>query len=190
MEAQELYLKDGKSTGIFFCSICRTVHRSKEEAESCCVCSECRSNKQLPHSTLCTECKARRNIELAAMEADKKKEILDKAEVVRDWKFLWFNDKMYKDVDILLDDCQNENISIPEFVHPMKPITFEGFDLSVLLDDFTDNIMIEDMDSNDIASHLKGLDQLQEAFRKFNEANSEIIMYYVEDYSKKVRIER
>jgi len=60
MNAQELFLKDGKETGIFFCEKCRIVSRDKDSADKCCspCCSDTCGKETERYWTPCSECRA------------------------------------------------------------------------------------------------------------------------------------
>ncbi len=54
MNAQELFTKNGKGTGIFFCGKCRRVHKDCAGATQCCVdyTCHCGAPRMKPY-TLC-----------------------------------------------------------------------------------------------------------------------------------------
>jgi hypothetical protein len=41
MNAKELFTKEGKAAGVFYCDACRSTAASVETAERCCRCSYC-----------------------------------------------------------------------------------------------------------------------------------------------------
>lgn len=188
MKAFELYTKEGKQTGVFCCGECKIVHRTQKDAESCCVCADCGVNTRLEYKTVCGDCSKKRYAKQQAEAIQKEVEILNKAVEVTEWQYVWFNEKMYSDLESLIDDCGIEENVIPEFVHLMKPIMFTGFQIDRLLDEYTENIMVDDIDSNEVERLLIGYAELKKAVCKFNDSNKSIIIYWVVDNSKKVRI--
>ena len=110
---------------------------------------------------------------------------LAKAEEVLTFEYLWHNEKMYSEIDILIEDCDESESRVPEFVFLMKPVFFAGFSVEDLFDNLNENIMCEDVDVKDTLEHTC---DLFKAFRKFNEFNIRTIIYWEEDTSKKIRI--
>lgn len=188
MEAIELYNKDGKSVGIFYCKECKLVHNNKESADSCCVCEMCKTNKREKHKIYCKECLKIHESERDEKEKQALKKKLENATLVDKWDYLWFNEKLYGDPDEIIEMCTEDGLPIPEYVHPAKPIKFQGFSLLDILDRIAEDAFLEDMTGQDIAASLKDYASLDVAIKLFNEANKDTTIYYEEDWSKKVKV--
>jgi hypothetical protein len=186
MEGKELYLENGKPTGIFFCSECKVVHRTQKEADDCCICLNCREEKRVRYYTVCEKCKKIDDLERQKKKVEAQKVAFDKAVEVAKWKYVWFNEKMYSDLGQLIDDCEYGKIPIPKYVHAMKPVIFKGFSLNELLESFNESIEISD-DYYNSENYLLGLDALKKAFDEFNNINEDTIIYWTVDYGKKVK---
>ena len=81
MNATELFLTDGKPAGIFFCEKCRTVARTKGDADQCCapyLCKVCGKDSGRKFWTICESCI------VAQMEA-KEDERFRNAEKLTEW---------------------------------------------------------------------------------------------------------
>lgn len=185
MNTEQLFLENGEPTGVYFCSKCRTVYRSESQAEDCCLCLTCRKALRVSYYTVCDACKQVMELEQERKHEDAIRKIFDAAEEVTEFEHLWWNDRMYSGIDEILDDC--EDGVVPEFVHPMKPEHFEGFVLQRLIDDYNENILIDD-DAFDVSEHLSGLDELNAAFDEFNQKNENVVICWFEDNKKKVRV--
>ena len=185
MKPQELFLKDGKSAGVFYCSNCKCVNKTKEGADGCCRCSRCEEKPTAKNSCMCMECRTIWQRESTEQNNAKEAAALAVAELVKRCEYFWYNDKMYSEVDSLIDDCECEGCSIPEYAFVMKPVYFKGFSLEGMFDDENENNMCEDLDIRD---KLVGIEQLMRAMGTFNIENKNSIIYYVEDRSKKIAI--
>ena len=185
MNAQGLFTLDGKQAG-FTCSNCGSFWKDEKSANICCMCMFCGREPVVKGSTLCGNCRKERSerkskeLELKALET------FDKAEEVFVWQYLWYVDKMYDNVEDLLDCCGDNP---PEFVHPMAPVVFSGLDLSDILCQCEEQFPCFDEEFI-LADNLSGLDELEKAIKKFNEENEDTVIYFEPDYSKKVRVSR
>lgn len=187
MKAIELYTKEGVSTGVFYCSECKCVHRTQEQAESCCLCDRCKTAKRDIHYIYCAICKSIVDNERNLKRQITERAILDKAKEVTKWEYVWFNEKMYSNLEELIEDCEYDETPIPEYVHAMKPIKFWAINPEYLIDNYNENIEISD-DCYNIKDHIQGLDELYKAFNVFNEKNKDMIIYWQEDTAKKVKV--
>jgi hypothetical protein len=169
VDAKELFLEDGKPTGIFFCSQCRIVSRDKEFADKCCVPDKCRiCGEDVPekHWSVHRSCR--------------EKEIFDKSEKLTSWDGwvcadgIGHNDGYFESVEELKEYCEDEEIELPEYVHPCIEVSFEGVDLERAIERVTEEMF------EDAWDHLKGLSELEEAVKVFNEKNKELVTY-IED---------
>src|SRR6185369_10937636 len=112
MNSTELFHKDGRSTGIFFCGQCRIVHRTEGGAVECCAprkCSEC--GKEVDrYWTVCESCRNER-------DARAERERFEKANKLTDWDgWVSLGDRYFESVDELLEYCESEGIAEPEYV--------------------------------------------------------------------------
>jgi hypothetical protein len=188
MNAQELYLKDGKSAGRYFCEKCRIIALTKDDAEKCCICHNCGKPERSKYYTLCDQCKEVADQDRRAKEAQKEHDILADAKEVSDWDMVYHNGKYYPDIDTLLEDLEYEKAVIPEYVFGTYPITFRGISLSDLLGNESENIGEVDDEYLDLYNTLRGIPELQKAIDEFNKKNSELVLCYGLDKSVKVRV--
>ena len=186
MNATELYTKEGEPTGIYFCGKCRCVLREKSLVDTCCICTECGKPRGKNGHTLCDPCNDIRIKETEDKFRRQNIEALEKAEIVES-EFFFFGDKFYEDTETLLEDCATYDIPEPEFCFAAKPEYLSSLGLEDLLCDIEENIECEDFNLKD---HINDdeFDVLSGAFERFNEYHKDIIMYYTEDRTKKVRI--
>jgi len=188
MNATELFVKEGKSAGIYFCGQCRCVARTQEEAERCCkpyACDKC-GKEILRYHTRCNDCD---NTERARIERER----FDKAEKLTEWigwvycEGLGFRDGFFESITELFDALADEESGLPEYVWTWPeyvwtctPDRFVHADVSDITDRMADQAY-EDWDPAD----LNGLEELKAALDKFNEANKDAISYSP-DYTKAV----
>src|ERR1035438_10465420 len=116
MNAQELFLKDGKSAGVSFCEKCKIVHRTKESADDCCMpykCNVCGIEIERYRLT-CNSC---------AINKDHQKEmaLFEKAEKLTSFSGqINHSDKFYDCIEDMLDDIDDPS-DYPEFVWATMP---------------------------------------------------------------------
>ena len=176
MNATELFVKEGKSAGIYFCGQCRCVSRTQAEAEQCCkpyACDKC-GKEILRYHTRCDDC---HNVERARVERER----FDKAEKLTEWtgwvycEGLGFRDGFFESIAELSDEE-----GLPEYVWTCTPDHFVHADVSDITERIADQAY-EDWDPDE----LNGLEELRAALDKFNEANKDAISYSP-DYTKAV----
>jgi len=182
MNAQQLFLESGNPSGVYYCSECRSVYRTFDLANECCVCQTCKTGKREKCRTTCEACSSIQNMESQKRFEELEKFALDKAEVAEDWEYVWYNDHMYSDIDELCEDCDGNP---PEYVFSMKPVPFRSFTVDAVLDQYNEEFgfACEDFEIRDIVTGLK---ELKEAFDIFNTTNKDKILYYEEDRKHKV----
>lgn len=182
-DAKELFLADGKSAGVWYCTTCRLVKRTEAEADKCCrpwVCENCGKESQKYH-TLCTNCDNLRR------EAAKERRLAD-AELVEDYDG-WIcsqdaigpMDGYFRSVEEFIDYCEDEEIEIPEFVHCCRP-----HHITVRVEDALSRL--EDEGWEGMTEHLVGEKELIMAIDAFNIANAETCRVYDVDYKRKTRV--
>lgn len=186
-EAIELYKKDGeefRASGVFYCSECRIVFRTKEEANGChgerlCECG----NKIERYYSTCSAC---RDKAWKAEQAIKEKARFEAAEKVSyaDYKggMLYDGDRYHDDLEALEDHLFDS--PLPEYVWACKDIGVTKASTESLYENMLEN-MWEDADVND----LNGVDELEAAVAAFNEANASISVWEP-DYSTAVLLPR
>ncbi len=176
MNAIELYHQDGKSTGVFYCTKCRCVKRTKEEADKCCEPTKCQyCGKESGHQNYlcCDTCK---EINEAKKEADR----FEKAEKKTAWDGWVYLDGTGRDgysesIEDFWENWENdadESAEKPKYVWACKKNHFAVADVSDITERIADN-GYEDFD----VDTLDGLDELKAAIEKFNDANKEVVSY-------------
>ena len=178
MNAQELFLKDGKSSGVFFCEKCRMTARTQEAAEQCCksyVCRTCGKDTKERFRLICDACW---NAEQEATELAR----FNAAEKVYDWPdWIYDGSEFFESVDDMLD-VKGDDEKFHEYVWTCVPYYFVHADISDITERL-DDVAYEGFDPDT----LDGLDELKIALDKFNEANKNVCSYSP-DYSKAVLI--
>src|SRR5688572_13682432 len=115
MNPTELFHADGKPTGIFYCSECRVVQRSKTLAEGCCVntCADCGKEHDLKYHTLCRACDDKRI-------AQRERERFEKAEKLKPENYsgpVYVDDDQYhRSLDEYLDNQESSGEEVAEYV--------------------------------------------------------------------------
>jgi len=176
MNAKQLYLEDGKPAGVYWCEKCKRVHSTENQANECCqpwVCKSC-GEACAEFRTICDACIDKR-------EAEKERDLFDKAEKLTSWGGpIFYFDKYYCDVDTFLDDLPPE--FLPEYVWATNPVQFVHLNADSITESVLDDAY-EDFDLQD----LRGMVELQKAVTAFNEANAHHVAYYP-DYTLAVLI--
>lgn len=190
MDGKQLFIHNGsvyQKVNAFVCGNCSMSNRTMEGAEQCCRCTDCKDKPCLPMKCRCTACQAVFDINLAHESAKQEKAAFDAATEATEWEHVWYNDKMYTSVEEMLEDLATYDVAmqdLPEFVFAMKPVKFSRFSLDYLIEDANEG-MCEDVYVEEI---LKGLDELKQAFKDFNDLNKETVVYWEEDRTRKVRV--
>lgn len=177
-EAIELYKKDGTTAGIFYCSECRIVYKTKDEADNCHGDKMCPCGKKIErrYYAICNDCQSEkwneesRLKEEAAFEKAKK---IPASEYAGEMIFL--DDKYHQSLEDALDDYLEGQE--PEYVWACKDIGVPKASTESLYENLLEN-MWEDADVYD----LNGVDELEAAVTAFNEANKSISVWEP-DYS-------
>ena len=185
MNATELFHKDGKATGVFYCTSCRIVSRTQEQAEECCKprkCSNCKC--ELPKETYytgCSDCRVKR-------EAAKEKERFERAEKVSakewgGWVYLedvGDNNGYFDSVGELLAHFEEEGLELPDYCYVAEPKQWVQAEVYQITQSIEGDAP-EDFDFRSLA----GLKELKEALEKFNEANANELIWWP-NYKKAV----
>ena len=181
--AIELFHADGKPSGIWYCSECRTVHTNQRTAQSCHGVTSCDGcgkelgKRQPYYRTHCHECDRRIWREKQAAEEFQKYTAAVKIKA-SDYTGpqVFFNDHYYETVEDAIDGCD----APPEYIWSAKDIGLN----KATIEDCVDRILEEAWEDADI-DDLNGTEQLQNAIDAFNEANSSISVYMV-DYNEAI----
>ncbi len=185
-EAIELYKQDGTAVGIFFCSQCRVVHPTKEQAEWChgerlCACGEKITQGYYQRTCGACDTKAFREKE-AAKEAAR----FEQAKKIKQSEYagehVMCGDSFYESVEEAIDQFLEGQE--PEYVWACKEHGLPKVDLEDVTTNLIDN-MWEDADTSD----LEGVVELQDALDAFNKANESIQMWEP-DYSTAILVEK
>jgi hypothetical protein len=189
-EAIELYLADGRTAGIFYCSECRIVHKTEGEAQACHGVRLCECGAPCErYRSQCHECQSKQWLE----ESEKKEaERFAKASKIPaneyngGWVFSEDHDRYFDSVEALLEyieDDGEEGETAPEYVWACKDIGVPQAHIDSIMENCLDG-MWEDADGSD----LNGVEELQAAVDAFNEANKSISVYQV-DYKTAILID-
>lgn len=178
-EAIELYKKDASPAGVFFCSVCRSVYATKDQAEWChgeriCACGK--KVRQGYFQRKCDECQGK---EWREKEAAKEAERFEKATKIKASDYtgdhVMCGDKFYDSVEDAID--QYLEGQEPEYVWACEEHGIPTLDLDDVLCNVVENLW-EDADTSD----LNGVEELEAALNAFNKANESLQMWEV-DYS-------
>ena len=171
MNAKELFLKDGKTANVYYCSECKIVKKNKEDADDCCKRNDCKYCGKLVEEEYW----------LAHRECIEKDE-MEKSEKLDTWDgWVYYGDKYYDSVDKLKEELEDDGETIPEYVYICKVIPFPMIKMDHLIES------IEESSYEEITDQLTGLDELSEAINGFNEDNKDLVSY-LPDETKMVRL--
>lgn len=188
MNATELYLKDGKSAGVFYCEKCRHVAGSQILADQCCknyLCSRCGNDVGSRSWLICETCRH-------AADVEKELDRFNRAEKLTAWDgwvFLegtghdGFSESLSEFCDYWSDEY-GEGAKLPEYVWACKVNHF----VRATIDDIIGGMESEAPDDFDFDS-LEGLHELESALEKFNQENSDVCSYSP-DYSKAILLNK
>lgn len=171
MNAQELFLSDGRAANVFYCEKCRVVHKEKSLADACCspvICCECKINVCEKYYIACPDCVAKKR-ELREQERfDNALKIEEK-----DWGYPVFSEggDFYSSIEDYQTYCEDNDEPIGKFVwssikKPFIDLSFRK--VSRLFDDG------EVEDAEYMHKHIKGKEELITALSAFNEINKEL----------------
>ena len=178
MSAIELFKQDGTTVGIFYCSVCRIVHRTKEEAEFChgeriCACDKKIETNYRHKCNACDIAESRSRAEKQEAERFEKAKKITEAEYTGD--HVYCGDQYYESVDDAID--QYLEGQEPEYVWACHTHGIPTIDLEDCTTNIIDN-MWDDANYDD----LNGVEELEAALAAFNKAN-ESIQLWEPDYS-------
>lgn len=183
MNAKQLYLENGKPSGVFFCEKCKLVHVSLESAEKCCSpnrCTCCGKVLDGKYIGLCDWCTAKKYAQIEKAKFDKAQKI--PADEYDGWVYLdgtgseGYSDSVASFVERWEDD-HDENEPLPQFVWACRKQNFAKLDLDHVLY----NIVEEAWEDFSIGKDLNGVDELSKALDAFNAANETVFSYYPDE---------
>lgn len=168
MNPIELFHKDGKPSGVFYCEKCRIIHRTLETATQCCDyrCKHCGATCP-NYWVACSECSRK--------ESEKREaERFAAAEKVYDYDGPIYCDGIgydgySADLEEFIENCDWCETEAPDYVWTCNRVHFAHFDYSEILERIGEQ-GYEDFDPDD----LNGIPELKAAIEKFNEANAGI----------------
>lgn len=178
MNAQELFLSDGRTSTVFYCEKCRIVHKEKTGADACCmpvICCECKKNVCEKHYVACPDCIAEKR-KLVEQERFNKAEKIEE----KDWDSPVFSEggDFYETIDDYLTYCEDNNVPVGKFVwgsikRPFINLSFR--DISQLFDD-------GDIDNAEyLHKGIEGKDEFTKAISAFNEINKELYWWEMDN---------
>lgn len=181
--AIELFDSNGKSSGIWYCSECRTVYKDMHFAQQCHGVTHCETCgvslvKRAPYyKKQCEECDRK---DWRARQVKEEFERYTKAVKIAATEYtgpqVFFNDQYYPTVEEAIDECDEP----PEYVWAAKNVGLRKATINDLIERILEEAW-EDAEPDD----LNGLNELQIAVDAFNAANSEICVYMA-DYNEAI----
>lgn len=184
MNAKDLFLSDGKSAGVFYCSQCRIVHREIESAESCCRPNKCACGADCEkYYTLCPTCRVNQETEREAAK-------FSTAEKVTSWDGWVYceglgNEGFAQCVEELMEFADDPDGVLPAYVWTCDPVQFAHASVGDILRHIEeDGESYEDFD----ARTLDGIPELEKAIEAFNTANEKVVSHQV-NYKRALIVE-
>lgn len=193
MNAIELHHKDGRTAGVYYCSECKCVARTIEQATKCCSPYKCTGcGVELPrknYRTACPKCEAEK-------EREREAACFAAAEKVTEWEgWLYsnevpgYNDGYYANIGELMgfvadntpdaeelaeldEDELSEIPNLPVYLWTCDEKRFATASLDSIMENISDR-GYEDFDTAD----LKGTEALGAAIDAFNAANAGLVSY-------------
>lgn len=185
-QAVELYEKDGRATGVYFCSTCRVVYADKDGADWCHGERLCACGNKIPQHDRGRKCNECRSKEWQEKERKREAERFDAATKISESDYkgehVYSNDKYYDSVADAIDGYLEGHE--PEYVWACQDKRLPPIDLEDVTCNLLDN-MWEDADTSD----LHGIDELEAAIEAFNKANESILMWEP-DYSIAILVKK
>jgi len=167
MNATELYLADGRHTGVYYCEQCKVTHHTKEFAEVCCNPAKCVCGADCSqYRTKCNAC-----IDLELKEKEKARFVA--AEKVTDWNGPVFDestDEYYSSVCDFIE--QNDDYEC-KYLWTCFSTPVCSLDYDTIIENATDEAY-EDFEPG----CLDGDEELKAALEKFNEINKSHVSWF------------
>lgn len=182
--AIELFHQDGHSSGIFYCSECRIVHKTEAEAQAChgVILCEC-GNPRESYRTICSACQTTQWL----AESERKEEArFEKATKISaseyDGEHVHCGDEYYDSVEDAIDQFLEGQE--PDYVWACKTRQLPSAQLEWLTD-----TLVEEMWEDAEVSDLNGVPELETAIDAFNKAN-ESLNLWEPDYRTAILVSR
>jgi len=189
MKATELFHANGKTAGVWYCSECRIVRKTQQEAEECCkpkICTRCKTAECQEYRTVCKLCND-------IIDREREEERFAKAEKVTEWNGPVYSDShdignegYAENIEEALDwlECMSEDGKIPEYVWTCneRPICHLNFDSII---ESSTSEAYEGWETE----NLNGLEELEAAIEKFNELNKDDVCW-LPNYKKALLIKK
>lgn len=176
MNATELYVKDGRSAGVWYCEKCKQVHEHRVLAEECCKPQICGCGAECADGwTMCNKCRS-------ADKAAKERERFDRSEKVTEWEGPVYHptlDIYARDISELLETLREIHRPTLEYVWTCKSVPIYALDTDRIVDEAVTDFVPESMWEID----PNGLAELRQAIEHFNNANKDLV-YWEVDYNK------
>jgi len=179
--AIELFHQDGHSAQVWYCSKCRCVAKTKEEADRCCgprFCS-CGATLHSQYAIQCNDCDNRKWKEQAAKdEAERFAKATKIAE--SDWagEQCYYNDHYFDSPEEFREWAENEfseTEQLPAYIWNARNQGVRKANREDLIDDILSDLW-EDAAEDD----LNGITELQAAIDAFNQANESVCCWMVD----------
>jgi hypothetical protein len=184
MAAIELFKQDGAAAGIFYCSECKIVSRTQEEAEWCHGEKLCACGKKITQGYFQRKCGDCDGIEWKEKQRQKESERFEAATKIKASEYsgehVMCGDEFYESVEEAIDQFLEGQE--PEYVWACRDHGLPIVDVEDVISNLLDN-MWDDADTSD----LYGLNELEAALKAFNEANKSIRIWEP-DYSTAVLV--
>ena len=193
MNSAELYTKEGKPTGVFYCTKCSKIpngHKpTKENAEACCaprIC-DCGAEIKSGYQSTCEKCQREAfRARFAKQYADR----LERAKEVESMSpdcmlFDPCSDEYFDEIESYLEDCEENEIEPKEFpfIAPFQPVVMR--DAADLLESSTDDHCEE------IWDNAPDFTEINAAIEKANAMFAEKKWgSYFPDYALKIRVQK
>lgn len=187
MNAQQLYLENGESAGIYFCGKCRKVSANQRVSEECCavlVCVNCHAHPRERYYSVCAEC--------VTVERDRREqEKFEKSEKLETWDGPVYlddagsNEGYFDSLEELYDWIACEGFiqeNCPAYCWAAIEKPFVEVDAGSAIENGTSDAY-EDWESDT----LVGVPEFEAACEAFNAANAHHTHYAV-DYTKSIAI--
>lgn len=101
---------------------------------------------------------------------------IEKAEKLDTWDdWVYYNDKYYSNISELIEELQEDEEEIPEYVYVCKIIPFPKIQIDDLLEEIGENSY------EGIEDDLHKVDDLSESIDYFNEMNEHLVSYFPDE---------
>ncbi|MCD1124840.1 hypothetical protein LPW36_02115 [Jinshanibacter sp. LJY008] len=178
MKAEELYTKDNKPTGIYFCSGCRKIYSIKGLAENCCLCRQCNNqiiDPQYDFQSVCSNCRS------VNSERNKKDKLRNAERVTKPTTdFIYSEDfsrnEGYMTVDELEEEAAQDDVELPCYVYDCDSQNWGGIDIGDCLEnEFQDWF-------EDAQDHITDYDGLYAFITEWNKKQT--VTQYMVNYNR------